>query len=439
MKTDFTVDWRSYYEGHLRSPEEAAATVQNGDHIWVPTAHGSPAIMEALAARSGQVEDVQIRGLGVPAPSLFTPEAATSFHYQDQFANVFSRQGLDSRVIDHHPFWLVGGHKALDAGRDDAWAIDKVQITVSPPNDQGFVSVGPNVWDSVPTARRAKSVIASVNPAIGPTFGDTWLHVTEIECFVPEERPAPGLPPPDDPADEGMAHYVGTLVKDGDTVQIGTGSHTSGMVEFGLFKDRQELSYFGELTVAGLVPLVQGGVFTGRTSALHPGRFVATLIGNNPEERAQVFGNPAFEAYSTEYLLNPRNIARNESIVAINGALGIDLTGQVAVYALGPRLYAGMGGHLAFAIGAFLAPKGRYVCVMPSTAAGGTVSTITPQFGVGQVVSVPREITDTVVTEFGVARLLGKSVRQRADELISIAHPDFRGELRKAAQRLFYP
>ena len=439
MKTNYTVDWRKHYEDHLCSPKEAAATILSGDHVWVPTGHGSPMIMDALAARTGQVADVQVRGLAVPAPSLFTAEASVSFHYQDQFANVYSRQALEARTIDHHPFWLVGGHKALDAGRDDAWPVDKVQITVSPPNDQGFVTVGPNVWDSIPTARRAKSVIASVNPVIGPTYGDTWLHVTEIDCFVPEERPVAVLPGPDDPADEGMAHYVGTLVKDGDTVQIGTGSHTSGMVAFGLFKDRQELSYFGELTVAGLVPLVQAGVFTGRTSALHPGRFVATLIGNSPAERAQVFGNPGFEAYSTEYLLNPRNIALNERIVAINGALGIDLTGQTAVYALGPRLYAGMGGHLAFALGAFLAPKGRYVCVMPSTAAGGTVSTITPQFEAGQVVSVPREIADTVVTEFGVARLLGKSVRQRADELISIAHPDFRGELRKAAQGLFYP
>jgi 4-hydroxybutyrate CoA-transferase len=439
MKADYSVDWCEHYETHLRSPEEAAATIQSGEHIWVPTAHGSPAIMAALAARAGELKDVEIRGLAVPAPDLFTEAAAVSFHYQDQFANPFSRPGLDSRIIDHHPFWLVGGHKALDAGREEAWRVDNVQITVSPPNEHGFVSVGPNVWDSIPTARRATKVVASVNPAIGPAYGDTWLHVTEIDSFVPEERVPAELPPPDDPADEGMAHYVGTLVKDGDTVQIGTGSHTSGMVAHGLFRDKHELSYFGELTVAGLVPLVRQGVFTGRTSALHPGRFVATFIGNNAEERAIVFDNPAFEAYSIEYLLNPRNIARNEGIVAINGALGIDLTGQVAVYALGPRLYAGMGGHLAFALGAFLAPRGRYVCVMPSTAAGGTVSTITPQFVAGQVVSVPREITDTVVTEHGIARLLGKSVRQRAEELISIAHPDFRGELRKAAHGLFYP
>lgn len=439
MRTNKGIPWQEHYERSVCSAEEAAATIQSGDHIWIPTGHGSPAIMEAIAARTGEVHDVQIRGLAVPSPGLFTLSAAESFHYQDQFANPLTRAALDSRVIDYHPYWLVGGHKALDAGRDESWPLDKVQITVSPPNESGYVSVGPNVWDSVPAARRAGTVLASVNPNIGGTYGDTWLHASEIDYFVPEDRGFTPLPEPDDPADAGLAHYAGTLVRDGDTVQIGTGSHTSGMVAHGLFADRKDLSYFGELTVAGLVPLVERGVFTGRNSALHPGRFVATLIGNTPAERAVVHGNPGFEAYSTEYLLDPRTIARNEGIVAINGALGIDLSGQTAVYTIGPRAYAGMGGHLAFAMGAFFAPRGRYVCVMPSTTARGSVSTITPQFPAGQVVSVPREVADTVVTEFGVARLLGKSVRQRAEELISIAHPDFRGELRKAANDFFYP
>lgn len=439
MRTDFTADWREHFERRLASAEDAATSIQSGDHLWIPTGHGSPAILAALAARADSLHDVEIRGLAVPAPDLFTADASRSFRYQDQFGTPYTRAALDARIIDYHPFWLVGGHKALDAGRQEGWRIDKVQITVSPPNAHGYVCVGPNVWDSIPAARRAGWVIASVNPAIGETYGETTLHVTEIDQFVPEERPMPLLTADYDRADEGLAYHVGTLVKNGDTVQIGTGSHTSGMVHFGLFKDKQELSYFGELTVPGLVPLVESGVITGRDSALHPGKFVATLIGNTEEERAYVYNNRAFEAYSIEYLLMPTTIARNEGIVAINGALGIDLSGQIAAYAIGPRIYAGMGGHLAFAIGAYLAPRGRFVCVMPSTTAGGTVSTITSQFEMGQIVSVPREMADTVVTEHGIARLLGKSVRQRAEELISIAHPDFRGELRKSARRLFYP
>lgn len=444
MKMDLTVDWEDHFASRLVAPEEAAASIQSGDHVWIPPGHASPAVLTALAERKGELKNVQIRALGIPDVGLFDADAQEAFHVQDQFGNLFSRPALEAKTIDYHPYWLVGGHKALDAGREDeAWCLDKVMVHVCPPNEQGFVSVGASVWDSVTAARRADFVIAAVNPVVVETYGDTWLHVSEIDQFVPEDRPVmpAGLLGVGefDKADEGIAHYVDTLVSDGDTIQIGTGSHTSGIIHYGLLKERQELSYFGELTVAGLVPLVEQGIITGSTSVLHPGRFVATLVGNNQEEHATIHRNRAFELKGIEYLLDPRNISKNEGIVAINGALGIDLTGQIAAYTIGPRIYAGMGGHLAFAMGAFLAPKGRYVCIMPSTAAGGTISTIQGRFDEGQIVSIPREIADTVVTEHGVARLLGKSVRQRSDELISIAHPDFRAELRKQERTYFYP
>ena len=439
MRHDFLGNWREHYDSRVMGAEQAAALVRSGEHIWIPPEHGAPVILAALVARSAELSDVEIRGLGVPDVGLFSPEAAQAFHYQDQFGNAFSRPALDAKVIDYHPYWLVGGHKALDAGREDAWPVDNILITTSEPDRAGFVSVGCSVWDSITTARRAKRVIAAVNPNTRHTYGDTVLHVSEIDAFVPDDRPFAPPAVEYDSVDEAMADHVNELVSDGDTVQIGVGSHTVGMVHFGLFQGKQELSYFGELTVKGLVPMVEQGVFTGRTSRLHPGKFVATVIGNTAEERDVVYGNRAFELYGTEYLGDPRNIARNEELVAINGALTVDLSGQIGTYTIGPRIYAGMGGHLAFALGAFLASRGRYVCVLPSTAMNGTVSTIAAQFEPGQVVSVPREIADTVVTEHGVARLLGKSVRQRADELISVAHPDFRGELRSAADQLFYP
>lgn len=441
MRRDLTIDWRDHYARNTRTPEEAVLAIRSGDHIWVPPLHVSPRVITALAARAPALHDVEMRGLGVPdLAEFFSPAVQDHIRYADQFGNILSRPALNTRTIDYHPHWLVGAHKGVDAGRAEGWRLDHVMITTSAPNAQGFVSIGGNCWDSVTSARRALHVIAAINPNVIETFGDSWLHVSEIDCFVPDERPQiAAVPAPPEAVDAGLAYYVETLVQDGDTVQIGTGSHTSGMVACGLFHEKQELSYFGELTVAGLVPLAQAGVFTGRTSLLHPGKLVATLIGNTEEERAAVHRNPAFEVHGIEYLLDPRNISRNEGIVAINGALGVDLTGQGAAYTIGPRIYAGMGGHLAFAMGAYLAPRGRYVCILPSTAAGGTLSTIVPQFAQGQVVSVPREIADTVVTEHGIARLLGKTVRQRADELISIAHPDFRAELRREAQRLFYP
>jgi 4-hydroxybutyrate CoA-transferase len=284
-------------------------------------------------------------------------------------------------------------------------------------------------------------VIAEVNPSVVETFGDSWIHVSDLDYLVPDDRPLlPPLPPlPIAPADEGLAHYVSTLVRDGDTIQVGVGSHTTNIVRLGAFDQRQDLSYFAELTVPGLVPLAERGIVTGRFSSLHPGKFVATVIGNTAEERQAIHRNPRYEMRGLDHVLDPRVIGRNERLVAINGALGLDLSGQAAVHTLGPTIYSGVGGHLAFALGAYFAPQGRYVAVLPSTARGGAVSTIVPQFEPGQVVTVPRELADTVVTEYGVARLLGKSVRQRADELIAVAHPDFRPELRRAAQRLFWP
>ena len=439
MRRDLSLDWNNHYHSRISTPEEAAATVKSGDHIWLPPSHASPSILEALALRAPELKGVQIRGLGIPVPGLWAPEARAAFEYADQFGSVFSREPLESRVIDYHPHWLVGGQKAWDAGREEGWRIDKVLITVSPPDAHGYVSVGGSVWDSITTARKVGCVIAAVNSHGIETYGETRLHVSEIDHFVPDDRPVVVPPAEYDAVDEGLAHYAGTLIQDGDTIQIGTGSHTAGMVHYGLFRDKQELSYFGELTVPGMVQLVGYGVFTGRNSALHPGKFVATLVGNTAEERSVIHQNPAFELYGIDYILDPRTIAKTEGIVAINGALTIDLTGQSGAYTIGPRIYAGMGGHLAFAIGAFLAPRGRFVTVIPSTAVGGTVSTITAQSPLGQYISVPRELADTVITEYGIARLLNKTVRQRAEELISIAHPDFRGELRKAAQKLWWP
>jgi len=180
-------------------------------------------------------------------------------------------------------------------------------------------------------------------------------------------------------------------------------------------------------------------VINGKRAALHPGKFVAAHIGNSLADLDFIERNPVFELHSYEHTNDPRNIAAHDQMVAMNGALMVDLSGQVGVYAFGPHVYTGLGGHLGFALGAFLAPKGRYVTVLPSTARGGKVSTIVPSFEKGQIVSIPREIADTIVTDHGIARLLGKSIRERAEAMIEVAHPDFRDELRAEAKRLYWP
>ncbi|MEE9278502.1 MAG: acetyl-CoA hydrolase/transferase C-terminal domain-containing protein, partial [Dehalococcoidia bacterium] len=428
-----SVDWRQEFDRKLSSPEEAANLIQSGDHIWIPIGHASPVIMRAIAARRDELQNVQIRGLRLPDVGFYEEEAGAAFHVQTQFITEQDRHALTARTIDYHPYWMVGIHKALDGGRGDgeAWQLDKVILRVSPPNEDGYVNLGGNVWDGITSARRADCVIAEVNERIVETYGDTALHVSELDYIVPDNTGVMPKPRPVTPeaADEGIAHYVSTIVQDGDTIQLGVGKHMEAIVTAGAFDEKTDLSYFGELTVRGCVGLAESGVITGRSAMVHPNKFVATRIGNTVEEQQIIHRNPRYELYSLEYLLDPRLIAKNERMVAINGALSVDLSGQINVSSFGPRQHSGVGGHLTFALGAYLAPKGRYVCVLPSTQLGGTVSTIMAQFDAGQIVTVPRELADTVVTEYGIARLLGKSVRQRAEELISIAHPDFRAEL----------
>ena len=175
-----------------------------------------------------------------------------------QFGSYLDRHAVNARITDYHPHWLYGGHKALDAGRADgeAWPVDKVLITVSAPNEHGYCCLGHNVWDALTVVRRARTVVAELNPRVIETFGDSWLHVSEIDCFVPNDRPLVNeeraqLEP--DAVDEGIAHYVAQLVHDGDTIQVGVGTHTGALPMLGAFDERTDLSYFGELTVPGLV------------------------------------------------------------------------------------------------------------------------------------------------------------------------------------------
>jgi 4-hydroxybutyrate CoA-transferase len=228
-------------------------------------------------------------------------------------------------------------------------------------------------------------------------------------------------------------------VRDGDTLQIGIGKHTGGLPLLGAFDDANDLGFFSELTVPGTVDLARRGIITSRHAELHPHKFVSCYVGNSPEDFEYIEENPFFELYSYEHTNDPKKISQHDHMLAINGALMVDLSGQIAVYAFGPRVYSGTGGQLAFHLGAFMSEQGRAVTVLPASAKEGTVSTIVPQFEAGQIVSIPRELADTIVTDQGIARLHGKSVRERAEELINAAHPQHRDWLQSEAKRLYYP
>jgi len=441
---DLSVDPGAEFDRKLVDAQQASGLIESGDLVWMPSAHQPPAILAALAAREEELVDVKIRSVVIPNMGWFREDARKAWDLQVQYALApDNRQALADRLVDFHPFSMIREHKAGDTRPGEAQSIDDLLILTTRPNDHGWVCVGNSLWDAVSSAPRAKRVIVEISDAMPRTCGDSWLHVSQVDAFVEGDRPRLGMPDPvpaDFPeTDHLIAANVKSVVKDADTVQLGLGRHTGALPILGAFDDCNDLGFFAELTVPGCVGLARRGIVTSKYAQVVPDHFVGCFIGNSPEDLDHIEMNPFYQLRSWEFINDPLTIAKHDDMLTLNGALMVDLSGQIGVYAVGPAVYTGLGGQLAFHMGAFLSKRGRACSVLPSTAKGGTISTIVPAFEAGQIVSIPRELTDTVITEQGVARLLGKSVRERAEELIRVAHPDHQDWLRAEAQRLYYP
>jgi 4-hydroxybutyrate CoA-transferase len=240
--------------------------------------------------------------------------------------------------------------------------------------------------------------------------------------------------------EQNIANNVAEIVRDGDTIQIGIGLVAEWCAVLGTFDNKQDLGWHSEATPRGIIKLIREGVFTGKYKTVHRDKAVATACGGGTsEDMAFVNMNPLFELYPAEHVLDVRVIAAHDNMVSINSAVSVDLTGQVSAESIGPRIISGSGGQTAFAIGSFLSKGGRFVTVLPSTAGGGKHSRIVPRLQEGTIITVPRILADHVVTEYGIAKLKGKSQRQRVMALINIAHPDFRKELEKEARKMYWP
>lgn len=406
------------------------------------------------------------------------------------FIGDFARPVMDEGRATYQPNLFSLAHKPLDDGRPEARRPDVFMTAVTPPDDEGYVTFGAHNWNKRGYVRRSRKTIAEVDAGLRPVCGDNRAHVTEFEHFVevpplqitpemvkawlsrvedealraeyesivdelkdlerliligpvmtrvpPEQvRRVVGLAAPP-PAAQTIAGYVSELVPDGATIQIGVGEPSMYLARAGAFDGKSDLGIHTEMATPGLAKLVQAGVINGSRKTLHPGKAVAVAwTGSDGEDLKIITENPAFEVYDPEYLLDVRTLAQNDNFYAMNNALSIDLIGQInSESVFGARLINGTGGQPESHIGAVLSKGGRAITLLPSTALEGGVSRIVAQHEAGSIVTIPRFFADTVVTEHGIARLMGKSHRQRARELIDIAHPDFRAELKRDAERL---
>jgi 4-hydroxybutyrate CoA-transferase len=245
-------------------------------------------------------------------------------------------------------------------------------------------------------------------------------------------------PPPEA---EPIARYLRELIRDGDTIQIGTGEPSRGVARLGAFAGRKHLGIHTELGWPGLARMWREGVVDGSRKEIHRGKSVAAAwTGCDPNDLDIIDGNPHFELYDPEYVLHPRTLTRFDNFIAINNAITVDLLGQInAESVFGGRIINGTGGQPEMHLAGAFSPGGRAITLLPSTAMGGAVSRVQVQMDAGSLVTIPRFYADTVITEYGVARLWGKNHRQRAEEMIAVAHPDHRDELRAQARALWWP
>jgi len=438
------VSWQEEYKGKYVSPEEAVRVIEPGDTVVIPVGTEVQALSRALMNRRGELRDVTVL-LRMPRYDLgwLSGDFAEAFNViLDTQPASLGAKAMNEKRVDLIPFLYGLRFKGEHDVRRKAQDVDVVMIVVSPPDKDGFCSFGLYLSHKKDYTSRTKKILAEVSdsPAMNVrTAGDNYIHVSEIDYFV-EHIPVPIREPQQehDDIDRKIAEYVATIVRDGDTLELGPGLAAS-LPGLGTFDERCDLGIHSPIIGLGLLDLIRRGIVTGKRKNLDPGKSVSSGFRwvEREEDIAFIDGNPVFQVRNSSYVNDIRVIASNDRMVAINGILAIDLAGQIAADSIGTRMFGGAGGQVDFGIGAVLSTGGCSISVLRSTASRDTISRILPTFEPDTIVSLPWTFTDYVVTEFGVANLLGKSRRQRAQELISIAHPDFRSELRRKAQRLF--
>jgi 4-hydroxybutyrate CoA-transferase len=438
-------DWKSEYERKTISAEEAANLVKSGDRIAFTSGREAFAVGFAIAARMGELRGVKVTA---PTPTYdfgwYDPGWEEAFELTIRMPTATCQDALNAKRIDFDPGSLIPFIEI-----DESYQADICLTEVSTPDENGLCSFGASLWAKKRQLKQAKLTIAEVNNNLIRPCGENYIHVSEIDYFV--EHPPTGrgfgtgslagreLKEPDQSL-KAIAENVSQLIRDGDTLQIGIGRTTEPLVKLGILNGRQDLGWHSEATPPGIISLVREGVINGKRKTLYPGKAVITAIGGGTrEEMNWVNNNPLFYMVDIGYLEDIRVITANDNFVAINNALMIDITGQISAETIGLHQKGSAGGQIPFVVATWLSKGGRSITVIPSTAQEGKVSRIVPVLPEGTVVTIQRNCVDYVVTEYGIARLRGKTLRQRAEALISIAHPDFRDELSEVAKERFWP
>jgi 4-hydroxybutyrate CoA-transferase len=424
------------FEDRIVTPQEAVCNIKSGDRLFLTGNCSVPQkTLNALVDYAPNLKDVEIcQALTIGPADYVAPEMEGHLRVNTMFISTNIRKAVQEGRADFTPV-LLSEFPLLF--RRNILPIDAALIHVSPPDEHGFCSFGVEVGLTKSAAESAKTVIAEVNQRMPRTLGDSFIHVSKIDYLVPVDYPLPELPMGSEGASEvieNIASHIAELIPDGATMQMGIGAIPDAVLNY--LYEKQDLGIHTELFSDGVIELVEAGVLTNAKKSLHPGKIIAGFILGTERLYDWVDDNPLIELHPTEYVNDPFVIAQNERMVAINSAIEVDLTGQVCADSIGPKLYSGVGGQLDFIYGASRSKGGVPIIALPSTAKKFSRIVATLKQGAGVVTT--RNHVHYIVTEYGIANLYGKTIRERANALIQIAHPDFRDELRYQARELHY-
>ena len=423
----------SGYKECICSAEEAIQKVKSGDRIVFSHACGEPRVLPAtLMKRVDELTDVQIVHMVPMGEALYCrPEYAGSFRHVALFSGAPTREAIWENRADYVPYVF----SEIPFLFDSVLPVDVAMVTVSPPDKNGFCSLGVSVDYTKKAVESAKIVIAEINKAMPRTHGDSFVHVSEIDCFVEVDIPIAELKATElTDVEINIGKYVTELIEDGSCLQLGIGGIPDAVLKnLGSLKD---LGVHSEMISDGVKHLVEKGIINGRKKNFHKDKIVITFLMGSREFYDWVDDNPIIEMRTVDYTNNPYIIAQNKNMVAINSALEVDLLGQVCADTIGPKQFSGVGGQLDFVRGARMSEGGKAVIALPSTVKGG-ISRIVPTLKEGAAVTTSRNDVDYVVTDYGIASLKGKTVRDRMKALINIAHPNVREELQKKAYEVY--
>lgn len=413
-----------------KDPADAVSAVRSGDRVFIHTAAAAPQqLVRALADRAPELSDVEIVSLHTEGPAPYAdPEHADSFRVNALFIGANVRGAIQEGRGDFLPIFLSEVPALFRSG---VLPLDVALVQVSPPDKHGFCSLGVSVDASRTAVHEARHVIAQVNPRMPRSHGDGLIHVDRFHAMVEVDEPLPESPPPELSEEEkAIGRHVASLIEDGATLQMGIGAIPDAVLA--ALTGHRDLGVHTEMFSDGLIDLVERGVVTGEKKRIHPGKIVASFVMGSRLVYDFLDDNPLVAMLDVAYVNDTAVIRRNPKVVAINSAIEVDLTGQVCADSIGTRMYSGIGGQMDFVRGASLSPGGKPVIALPSVTRKGQ-SRIVPFLKQGAGVVTTRAHVHYVVTEWGVANLYGKNLRQRAKALIDVAHPDHREDLERAA------